>query len=92
MNIERIKIIFYSIVLALISFIAIANSHNYTAKATVVQTKGEEIQIKDDLDNLWVFYGDNFSIGDNIKVTFNDNGTDSIASDDYIVKVVKINK
>lgn len=92
MNIERIKMIFYSIVLSVICFIAITNMHNYTAKATVIQVTKEEVKIKDDLGYLWNFYGNDFSVGDRVAVTFNDNGTDNIAKDDVIVKVKKVNK
>ena len=60
MNVEKIKMIFYSIVLSIICFIAITNMHNYTAKATVIQVTKGEVKIKDDLDNLWTFYGNNF--------------------------------
>lgn len=58
----------------------------YSMDATVVNVTKERITVVDKTDNEWEFFGDGFTRGQKVKVTFDNNHTE-IRYDDKIVKV-----
>ena len=59
----------------------------YTREVTVVNINNQEIIVSDNYNNLWAFYGTNYVKGQKIKVVMYNNNTDSIITDDEIVRV-----
>lgn len=59
---------------------------HYTMTCKVVEISGKRVIVEDKTENVWEFFGDGFSEGDKIKVTFYNNTTDSTRMDDEIVK------
>ena len=63
---------------------------HYTREATVVKINEDEIIVEDSIQHHWVFYGEDYKIGDKIKMTMFNNYTDSNIYDDKIIKVKKV--
>lgn len=63
---------------------------HYTKVLTVSEVKDDLITVKNQWGNEWCFYGDEFKVGDVVKVTFFTNNTDHTNEDDEIVKVKKV--
>lgn len=76
--------------LAIVAFLIIGHiESHYTTMATVTYINSDGyITAIDEDGEVWAFYGDNFSNGDKVKLTFFTNCTDTIY-DDEIVKAVK---
>jgi hypothetical protein len=60
----------------------------YTKECIVKNVQADKILIEDKTGSLWEFEGTNFSTGDKVRVTFNNNHTDTI-KDDKIKKIEK---
>lgn len=87
---DFVKVILIAI-LAIVAFLIVGHiESHYTTMATItyINSNGYVTAI-DEKGEVWAFYGDNFSIRDNVKLTFFTNCTDTIY-DDEIVKVVKM--
>ena len=63
---------------------------HYTREVTVVKINEDEIVVEDSIQHHWVFYGEDYKIGDKIKMTMFNNYTDSNIYDDKIIKVKKV--
>ena len=63
---------------------------HYTREATVVKINEDEIVVEDSIQHHWSFYGEDYKIGDKIKMTMFNNYTDSNIYDDKIIKVKKV--
>lgn len=86
---DFVKVILITI-LAIVAFLIVGHiESHYTTMATVTYTNSDGyITAIDEDGEVWAFYGDNFSNGDKVKLTFFTNCTDTI-HDDEIVKAVK---
>lgn len=78
-------------ILAIILFLIIPGvagytDTHYTMTCKVIEIRGERVTVEDKTKNVWEFFGDGFAKGDEIKVTFYNNTTDSTRMDDEIVK------
>ena len=62
----------------------------YFMNAEVVLTINDKVVLKDETGNLWDFFGDDFIIGEMVKVRFDTNGTDYTREDDIVEKVKKL--
>lgn len=62
--------------------------HNYTRKATVVDTDCIEVTAKDNSGHYWTFKSYDYNEGDNIVLKMHDNNTPNNVYDD-IIKGVK---
>lgn len=60
----------------------------YSKNGEVVEIWGKEVIVVDDTDTAFAFFGDNFSIGDKVKITFSTNGTLDTRVDDEVKNVV----
>ena len=78
------------VTLAIVAFLIVGHiESHYTAMAVVTYTNSNGyVTAVDKNGEVWAFYGDNFSNGDKVKLTFFTNCTDTIY-DDEIVKAVK---
>lgn len=62
----------------------------YSMNAEVVLTINDKVILKDETGNLWDFIGDDFIIGDMVKIRFDTNGTDHTREDDIVENVKKL--
>lgn len=79
------------VALAIVAFLIVGHiESHYTAMAVVTYTNSNGyVTAVDKNGEVWAFYGDNFSNGDEVKLKMFTNGTDSIY-DDEVVKAVKV--
>ena len=61
--------------------------HHYTREVKVVDVNCQEVTVEDKQGNLWAFFGDGYTEGQEITVVMYDNTTDSRITDDEIVRV-----
>lgn len=78
-------IIFFCFVMLLSTLHRVAS--HYTREVTVVRVQEEEVTVQDNYNNLWTFYGTEYTEGQKITVVMYNNNTDSIITDDEIVRV-----
>lgn len=62
--------------------------HNYTRKAIVTDIDCTKVIVEDNSGHQWVYYSDNYSIGDRIVLKMHDNNTPNYIKDD-IIKGIK---
>ena len=62
--------------------------HNYTRKAIVTDIDCTEITVEDNSGHQWVYYSDDYSIGDRVVLKMHDNNTPNYIKDD-IIKGIK---
>ena len=62
---------------------------HYKMDCVVTRVESDGIEVEDPTGNLWFFYGDGFTEGENVRVTFFDNATSNNRFDDEIQKVEK---
>lgn len=65
-----------------LGFLVINNQ--YVKQCVVVDVDNEVVTVQTEQGDYFEFFGDGFEIGDNVKVTFNDNETIGI-NDDFII-------
>lgn len=85
---KTIKIISIMLAILLLCGWCSYYEHNYTRKATVVDTDCIEITVKDNSGHYWQFKGYDYNIGDNVVLQMYDNNTPNNIYDD-IIKGVK---
>ena len=56
----------------------------YVKECVVVNVDNEVVTVQTEQGDYFEFFGDGFVVGDNVKVTFNDNETIGI-NDDFII-------
>lgn len=61
--------------------------NHYWRDAQVVEIENENVVMEDRIGHIWVFEGDGFEVGDNVKMYMFNNYTDSIITDDEIIKI-----
>lgn len=59
---------------------------HYSRNAIITSVKGNSVIATDTTDNIWEFHGDNYKIGDTVKLKIFNNNTDAITGDDKVVK------
>lgn len=62
----------------------------YNREGVVVEVNNNEIVVVDNQDNVWCFYGEGYTVGDNVTMKMFTNNTDGNIYDDVIVKI-KVN-
>ena len=78
------------IALTIIIFIFCSNIDTfYTREAIVIDKVNNEIYLQDKCGFVWLITDDKYSVGDRLKLTMNNNHTDSIL-DDSIKEINKI--
>ena len=64
--------------------------NHYEMNGVVYANEGDVLVLLDTTDNLWeIGYTNTLKVGDEIKITFYTNGTDSERVDDEITAIVK---
>ena len=79
------KIVLVVIAIVVIGLIGTIES-TYTRDVVVTKVDCVEVTVQDKQGHLWSFYGDDYTVGQEIIVVMNDQHTSSIY-DDTIVKV-----
>ena len=77
------------IFILILNFCSIVET-TYTQNATVIQVKNNIILIEDKKGYVWEFKASEFSVGDKVKLTMDNNHTDLIINDDKIKQIKKI--
>lgn len=62
----------------------LAVNGQYVKECVVVDVDNDVVTIQTEQGDYYEFFGDGFVVGDNVKVTFNDNETFGI-NDDFII-------
>lgn len=62
----------------------------YSMSCVVINVNRDVVKVEDKAGYVWEFKGDGFSIGDEVKVVFDTNHTDSNRFDDKIKDVKKL--
>ena len=75
-----------------ISCIGFANhiQHNYTMGAVVLEVNDFETVFVDDMGEMYAVTETDYTVGEEVKLYFHDNFTDSDRKDDYIRKVKRV--
>ena len=61
--------------------------HHYTRQAEVVEVRGDVVLVKDTCGFEWEFYGNDYEVGQQVKMKMFTNYTHDIIFDDEIEKV-----
>lgn len=70
-----------------------ANSYyNRVAEVVSYNEKTQEVVVVDNTQNEWVFFGDNFRVGDDVKMRMFTNYTEDFIEDDMVVRARVIKK
>lgn len=80
--------LFTIVMIVILVAIAGTNDTRYSKNGEVVEIWGKEVIVVDDTDTAFAFFGDNFSIGDKVKITFSTNGTLDTRIDDEVKNVI----
>lgn len=86
---KKIKNFLFIIICILIFILCNCIETTYTRVATVQKIENDLITVLDSCGNLWEFTGDNYIIGDKVRLIMDTNHTDSIITDDQIKSVKK---
>lgn len=65
---------------------------HYTREGKIVEICGDLITVEDKNENLWTFFGEDFSVGTKVRMTMFTNYTDDTVYDDEVVSVKEIKK
>lgn len=82
-----IAIVLMSLSVFIALFLTIEIKEHYYKKAEVVEIEGDIIVVEDENGYLWEFYGDDYKIGQQVKIKMFTNYTHNIIFDDEIKKV-----
>ena len=85
---KNIRIIAITMVILMLCGWCSRYEHNYTRQAIVTDVDCIEVTAKDNSGHYWSFYGDNYSIGDELTLEMYDNNTPNNIYDD-VVKGIK---
>ena len=72
---------------AIIKNINKTNAHTRTCAGTVVEVAGDVVVVETEDGNIWEFYGEGYTAGQQVKILFSNNGSPNFAKDDTIQKV-----
>ncbi len=75
-----------TIIFVLMSIIHTIETH-YTRDVVVVHTQDEEVIVQDRQGHLWTFIGEGYTKDQEITVVMYTNNTDSIITDDEIIRI-----
>lgn len=86
---DTVAAVVFLVVLITVSCIVGYVETHYTKKATVVEVNEttNEVVVVDTIGHEWAFEGTGYTVGDKVTMTMYTNHTDSIITDDEIVKV-----
>ena len=83
-----------AIIILVITIIAIAgivinsisrtNAYTRTAEGTIIEVNGEVVAVETADGHVWEFEGEGFTINQNVKVVFSNNGSPDFVRDDVI--------
>lgn len=79
------------IIISLVSAGAVAlkmvtktNAYTRTAEGVIVEVNGEVVAVETADGHVWEFEGEGYTIGQNVKVVFSNNGSPDFVKDDVI--------
>ncbi len=77
-----------TIALTIITIILLLNytEHHYTREVTVIEVNNQEVTVEDSRGHQWVFFGEDYTVDQEVTVVMYDNTTTKI-TDDEIVRV-----
>jgi len=80
----------FFLIVVIPSGIAETIDNNYSMNGVITEINSAEILVEDITGNIWAFEGHGYIVGENVRVSFFNNHTDNIRTDDEIIKVTKI--
>lgn len=72
-------------------FVGYVETH-YNRKASVINTNGALITVKDNEGNIWQLYSSSLTKGDEVIIELDTNCTFKVIEDDIIINYKKVNK
>ena len=85
---KKVRGLLVGVVLCVVLMGCMFVEQHYTRTVEVVKVEGQEITVEDDYNHQWIFLGEGFVEGQEIRVLMNTNTTDSNILDDEIVRVI----
>ena len=64
--------------------IARTNAYTRSAEGIILEVNGEVVAVETADDHIWEFEGEGYTIGQNVKVVFSNNGSPDFVKDDII--------
>ena len=90
MSKRKFLIICNMIIFGIVIFICGWSSAHYTIRAQVIESEDiTETAFEDCTGMIWTIDKGNYIVGEDVRLTFNCNATDSDRTDDIIVKIEK---
>jgi hypothetical protein len=86
---KKVKGLLVGIVLWVVLMGCMFVEQYYARTVEVVKVEGQEITVEDDYKHQWIFFGEGFAEGQEIKVLMNTNTTDNNILDDEIIRVIE---
>ena len=60
------------------------NAYTRSAEGTIIEVNGEVVAVETADGHIWEFEGEGYTIGQNVKVVFSNNGSPDFVKDDLI--------
>lgn len=60
------------------------DAYTRSAEGTIIEVNGEVVAVETADGNVWEFEGEGYTIGQNVKVIFSNNGSPNFLKDDVI--------
>ena len=60
------------------------NAYTRSAEGTIIEVNGEVVAVETADGHIWEFEGEGYTIGQNVKVIFSNNGSPDFVKDDLI--------
>ena len=60
------------------------NAYTRSAEGTIIEVNGEVVAVETADGHIWEFEGEGYTIGQNVKVVFSNNGSPDFIKDDLI--------
>lgn len=85
---KKVRGLLVGVVLCVVLMGCMFVEQHYTRTVEVVKVEGQEITVEDDYNHQWIFLGEGFVEGQEIRVLMNTNTTDNNILDDEIIRVI----
>lgn len=89
---DNITMFFLAVFFIAIGIVTGTIESHYSIEGSIIEVSADETLIKDTTGNLWTIFENDYTVGETVKITFDNNKTDNTRVDDYILKVEKTNK
>lgn len=60
------------------------NAYTRTTEGTIIEVNNDVVVVETEDGNIWEFYGEGYTVGQTVTVTFSNNGSPDFVKDDTI--------